>query len=704
MATPTRTQAVSTPKSHLTPNKVNASPRPGTSGNNASRNLAYKSPAVKTPASLQGHGHHLSVSSQPSSTPLGPNTIHDDLLAMNSPAAALIASMGSTGMTPLANGADGLGITSNGQGATPRATAVSANPEIERLQRIQMVASTLKSRVAGRGLTREGVERIAQVHGFSTLLDEGNLSIAGKATVDLEVVFDTVDRDLIREVNLKLIKNDAPEAQFQEQGTQVLKDNLQPFTIVDGIAQWTDLRDYESNLDYLRQLDCIQGGIDAVDSLYDAFQKIWNAEKDRLKPVKVRQRLRRSALGRPYMDRTPRLGLAIDYWNRRPDSQPASEDDNDDPLPDDSIYSANISCEQGKPYTLPLDNWVSESVLTQAPQSENQPEEEVKVEPDWQASADEADYLNLVEKADAVDPTGDQKTDAPPNILTMHFISNLVPEVYLPLNVAESIVELGMFEMNPEMTVTYQKALQDHFNTTKARGSQSTSEERWPRCLPITSGDGPSRYRHHSYALHSVQPGAVLWCYPVTRLKFIHPRQLAGAIPILRQYALVWSLLRSLVEYGDAETNTESTAAADYPTQKKGIAARPSRTSRRSNARAAKSRLDDLLGAGSSLKGQDDVIPVDVSLDTVSDSPKAKLDIYVPLLGSLAGKRQSPFIFISLHVCPNGTIEVKDLNGLEGGEDVDDLKFRNMVSRIITMTEDIGLLVEWLLMKARRSG
>ncbi|KAL6245924.1 hypothetical protein RBB50_007077 [Rhinocladiella similis] len=696
MATPTRSQAVSTPKSHLTPSKVNASPRPGTAGN-ASRNLAYKSPAVKTPASIQGHAHHVSVSSQPSSTPLAANTIHDDLLALNSPAAALIASMGSTGLTPLVNGAEGLGINGNGHGATPRVTAVSANPEIERLQRIQMVANTLKSRVAGRGLTREGVERIAQVHGFSTLLDEGNLSIAGKATVDLEVVFDTVDRDLIREVNLKLIKNDAPEAQFQEQGTQVLKDNLQPFTSVDGITQWTDLRHYESNLDYLHQLDCIQGGIDAVDSLYDAFQKIWNAEKDRLKSANARQHLRRGALGRPYMDRTPRLGLAIDYWTRRPDSQPSSEDD-DIPL-DHSIYSANISCEQGKPYTLPLNSWVSESVLTQIPQGDNQPED-VKGEPDWQASSDEAEYLTLVEKADAVDPNGDQKTDAPPIILKMHFISNLMPEVYLPLHVAESIVELGMFEMNQEMTVTYQKALQDHFNSTKARGSQSSSEERWPRCLPITSEDGPIRYRRHSYALHSVQPGAVLWCYPVTRLKFIHPRQLAGAIPILRQYALVWSLLRSLVEYGDAEPNTKFTPADQSPQIV--IAARPSRTSRRSNAKAVKSRLDDLLGVGGP-EGQDNVVPVDVSLDTVSDSPKAKLDVYVPLLGAFASKRPRPFLFISLLVCPNGRVEVKDLNGLQVGEDSDALKLRKNVSRIVTATEDIGLLVEWLLARARGS-
>ncbi|KIW11418.1 hypothetical protein PV08_10718 [Exophiala spinifera] len=693
MATPTRPPAVSTPKSQFTPNRVNASPRPGTSGN-ANRNLAYKSPAVKTPASIPGHTHHVSVSSQPSSTPLAAHTIHDDLLALNSPAAALIASMGSTGMTPLTNGADGLGITGNGQGAATRVSAVSANPEMERIQRIQLVASTLKTRVAGRGLTREGVERLAQVHGFSTLLDEGNLSIAGKATVDLEVVFDTIDRDLIREVNLKLIKNDAPEAQFQERGTQVLKDNLQPFTTVDGTAQWTDLRDYESNLDYLHQLDCIQGGIDAIDSLYDAFQKIWNAERDRLKSANARQRLRHSALGRPFMDRTPKLGLAIDYWNRRPDSQPSSEDD--DSFPDHSVYSANISCEQGKPYTLPLNGWVSESVLTEAPQGENH-SENAKVGPDWQASADEAEYLSLVEKADAMDPTGDEKTDAPPSILKMHFISKLVPEVYLPLNIAESIVELGMFEMNQEMTVTYQKALQDHFNTTKARGSQSTSEERWPRCLPITSEGGPLKYRRHSYALHSVQPGAVLWCYPVTRLKFIHPRQLAGAIPILRQYALVWSLLRSLVEYGDAEPNTMATAA-DHSTQNV-VAARPSRTSRRSNVKATKNRLDDLLGIGSP-EGRDDVVPVDVSLDTVSDSPKAKLDIYVPLFGSLAGGRQSPFIFISLHVCPDGIIEVKNLNGAQVSDKSEELKLREQVSRIVTATEDIGLLVEWVLLRA----
>merc|ERR1711939_122061 len=694
MATPTISQAVSTPKTYLTPNKVMASPRPGTSSN-AGRPLSYKSPAVKTPASAQGHGHHVSGSSQPSSTPLGTATLHDDLLALNSPAAAIMASMGSTGMTPLAGGADGLGITTNGQGSSLRPTGGPTNPAAERQHRIQLVADILKGRVAGRGVTREGVERIAQLQGLTTLwTDEENLLIAGN-TVDLEVIFDAVDRDRVKDVIFKL--NTLDSAELQEQGTQIFKENLKPLTIVDGISRWTDLGTYESNLQYLSQLDRIEGGtpcFNAVNSLYDAFQKIWNAEKERFKPSSARKHLRRSAVGKPYMDQTPRLGLSIDYWSRRADAQLSSGED--DKADNNDVYTARISCEQGAPFVIPTQDWVSDDIFTR----ENQPNDDIevgKLEPDWREPFHHAGDSGQAGKADTNDATTEKPVDGASSLLDMHFISTLSPEVYLPLNVAAALTELAMFEIDQELAVTYQKALQDHFNTTKARGAQSTSEERWPRCLPITTQGDPLRYRRHSYALHSAQHASALWCYPVTHLKFTHPRQLSAAIPILRQYALVWSLLRSLVDFADAELDGE--LAASHNPRLTNMSGRPARFSKRSNIKAINSRLDDLL-SNKTTAASNDVLPVDVGLDTVFDSTKAKLDIYVPLNGRLAEGRQSPFIFVSLNICQDGKVEVNDLSGVQCGDEKT-AALRSNIVQIITVTEDIGIVVEWLLERAR---
>src|SRR5690242_10731771 len=98
MATP-RTYATPTAKNNSsapTPTRAITSPRVAApAGNN--RPLSSKSPSMRTPAS--GHGHHghshnLSTSSYPSSTPMAAPAIVDDMLALNSPAAALIASLG----------------------------------------------------------------------------------------------------------------------------------------------------------------------------------------------------------------------------------------------------------------------------------------------------------------------------------------------------------------------------------------------------------------------------------------------------------------------------------------------------------------------------------------------------------------------------------------------------------------------------------
>lgn len=668
-----------------------ASPRPGTSGN-ASRSLAHKSPAVKTPASAPAHGHHVSVSSQPSSTPLAAAAIHDDLLALNSPAAALMASIGPTGLTPLPSGADGLGISTNLQASAARASASSVNPEMERLHRIRLVADTLKSRVSGYGVTREGVERTAQLHGFDTAWDDDNLTIAGIA-VELEVIFEPNDKDRVKDVSLKLNTPDSEEPQLLEQGTEILKQNLESSIIVDGTPQWKSLDTFQSNLQYLSQLDRIEGGVPcfhAVNSLYDAFQKIWTAEKERFKGQTPQQRLRGGAIGRPSLDRAPRLGLNVAYWIGGPDMQQS----HDDPADGEYVHTARFFCEPGPPSTVSTQQWVSDRVLVQDGRAEGDTAPE-KSQPEWKDPATDA---NGVEKGGSDDPTMDRAADISPNVLDMHFACSLSPTIFVPLNVAATLnVELAMFEMDQELTITYQMALQEHFNASKVGGAKTVSEERWPRCLPTATEGGPLRYRRHSYALHSAQHAATLWCYPVTRLSFNHPKHLAAAIPILRQYALIWSLLRSLVNYGEVEPSHQPALSPQKQTAVSKGSARPFR---RSNAKAVRTNLDKILGTNGNTTSDDDVLPVDVSLDVFSEISKARLDVYVPLQGTLARGQQSPFIFLSLNICQDGIIEVKALRGIQtAGGDATGL--HDKIVRILTATEDIGLLVEWLLEQAQ---
>ena len=673
-----------------------ASPRPGTSGN-SSRPPAYKSPAVKTPASL--HGHHVSVSSQPSSTPLGGIAIHDDLLGLNSPAAALLNSLGPTGLTPLGNATDGLGITTSSVGGQVRSTGQPANPELERVHRLQLVAETLKKRVGGHGVTRDGVARIAQLQGFETHWDDDNLTIAGNC-VDLEINFAFGGGDGVRDVSLKLniLENtsESEEPQFQEQGTLVVKDNLQGSGVRNSVSQWRSLDAFASNLRYLGQLDRIETGspcFNAVGDLNTTFQMIWNAEKDRLQGRTTWQHLRQGAVGRPVMDRKPKLGLALDYWasGNHQALESGTEADGAVNQPGD-IHTAQISCEAGLPSTAMIKKWVSKRVLQEDTESMLDVDS-VSLTPDWEDPAQ--DSGGVLSNAEPDQVAIEKVTDSSPSILDLHFYCALLPEVYLPLNVAANLnLEIAMLNINPESTLTYQAALQKHCTPKDVDGNKSVTTDRWLRSLPIPTKANPEHVRKHSYALHSTQNAPALWCYPVNHLNFTHPKQISRVLHVLRQYVVLWRILRSLVVYTgrcDAKASKQSgssTRTSDAP-------ARPLK---RSNQKAPGAKLEDLLKKTATLK-MEDPLPIDLTLDFISDLVKARLDIYIPLIASPSRQKRNAFIFLGLWIGQGGVIEIRDLRGLPSFI-VDTSYIHKKIIRILEATEDVGMLVEWLLEQA----
>lgn len=153
MATASKAPAVSTPKTTMA-TAPTPSPRP------MGRPFSHKSPAIKTPASLHGHSHNVSTASHPSSTPLAAAAFGEDALAYTSPAAALIASIGSQGLTP--SGQNGLGISTKDVSTKEGSGGRQRNMEEERVRNLQEVQRMLSTRLAGRAICREGVQRIAQ--------------------------------------------------------------------------------------------------------------------------------------------------------------------------------------------------------------------------------------------------------------------------------------------------------------------------------------------------------------------------------------------------------------------------------------------------------------------------------------------------------------------------------------------------------------
>jgi hypothetical protein len=634
------------------------------------------------------------------------NTLHNDLLNLDSPAAALINSLGTTGLTPLGGGADGLGITTvmnAGNGAVGH-----TNPELERLHRLQMVANTLKDRVIGHGITRQGVERTAQINNFMTLWDEDNLSIAGNC-VDLEINFESGGRDQVRDVSLKLGLSgdgaDSAEPVFQEQGTQVLKENLRATS--SNIVAWENLDEFAANVQYLGQLDNIDRGVpcfNAVVDLYDAFQKIWSAERVGLKHRTEWQQIRRGRAGRPVLDRNPRLGLSLNYWIDGPDLEPSIINGQN---AESAMYTARIGCEAGLPFSPMPKQWLGDQVwAAKVPTAINDTRlieeglvESASVEtgaiesdigqalPDWQdAQQTIAQATGLQTTSEDVDMDG--AAEALSKTLNFHFYCDLVPEVYLPMNAAEVLSVGGaMLDGHQAPAMTYQAALQQQFDTRTNCNGASVSIERWLRRLPTPTSTDPLKQKKHSYALQTASDnGLALWCLPVSRLLFNHPRQMGNSFGFLRQHIVLWRLLRSLIDYPASDTGSQSTSSAQAPQTHP-------RITKRTNKTPIASRFNSLAKVGATINSTDMPLPIDITLGTVGGMV-CKLDIYVPLEQAVQ-KLNSAFIFLSLCVSPGGSISILDLQGLPVSVDMENI--RSKLVAILERIEDIGLCVEWLL-------
>ncbi|RMZ79610.1 hypothetical protein DV737_g3311, partial [Chaetothyriales sp. CBS 132003] len=685
MATPTRSQAVSTPKSHLpsTPSRPMASPRPGSSAV-AHKSLAYKSPAVKTPASAHSHAYAISVSSQPSSTPLAVAAIHDELLALNSPAAALINSIVPSGLTPLPGGPDGLDITTPGQNAlsASREGPLAGDPEAQRLARLQQAMASLKSKAIGRGVTRESVERVARLQGFEALWDEDILTIAGNI-VEIEIHFGPLDRDRIADLVLKLNPADG-DSQTQREAADILKKQVGAGSATDD----GDLEAFARNMGYLAQMDRVAvqpNAFELTDSLSQTLSRIWDEEKKRMSWRTELYHTRKGAFGRVHYDEMPSLGLTVDYWHARPYDE--------DMAP---VFRAKFACGTAAPGILASQTWLTAEVLAGEPKADSvfETQESILV-PDWKLDATQPD------SASADPQHGHTQPDKPlaPTV-DAHFLCELEPEILLPHNVALKLnSQVDMLSIDQSRALTYQSALQKHRNIVARPNDLNTTEARWSRRLPVFHPDGQFEQAVHTYALYAAPPNSELWVIPISKLSFSHPKDLAAAIKVLRQYALVWSLLKSLVEHPMAMTVPQAESAGD----------RRRKVTKRSNKPAATKTAKTFDSSSEPQSNKDSLWPIDVSVDVISDPSRCKIDLFAPLLppghkskGSAGSSGSSSFLHVSLSIGPNATIEVSGLSGLQdtGGGASTDLSTSGLkakVAKMLDATEDIGIVVQWLL-------
>ncbi|RMZ84347.1 hypothetical protein DV738_g564, partial [Chaetothyriales sp. CBS 135597] len=508
--------AVSTPKGPLpsTPNRPMASPRPGSSAV-AHKSLAYKSPAVKTPA------YAVSISSQPSSTPLAAAAIHDELLALNSQAAAIINSIGPSGLTPLPASQDGLDITTPGQTAlsTSREVRLAGDPETQRLARLQNAVASLKSKAIGRGVTRQSAERVARLQGFEALWDEDILTIAGNI-VEIEIHFSPVNRDRIADLVLKLNPADG-ESQTQSEAADILK----KLVGAGSAADEGDLDAFARNMAYLAQMDRVAvqpNAFELTGSLYQTLSSIWDKEKKAMSWRTELQHARKGAFGRVHYDEPPSLGLSLDYWQ-------AKLYDADSPATAAAVFQARFACESAAPGILASQTWLTPEVLVSEPKTENVLESQDSIlVPDWKSDEPHSDS--------APGADSQQHSQTAPTV-DARFLCDLEPEILLPHNVALKLnSQADILSIDQSRALTYQAALLEHRSTVAPANSvvDATAETRWSRRLPVFRPDGQFEQVDHSYAVYAWPSHSELWVVPVSKLSFSHPKDLATGIKVLR--------------------------------------------------------------------------------------------------------------------------------------------------------------------------
>lgn len=547
MATPSKQNPAATP-THLT-----SSPRP--SGGPTARPLSHKSPLTMTPsASGPIHGQQPSTSHQ-YSTPLAATVGTDDPVAFSSPS-ALLALGGYSGITPSPAGQDGLaapGMNENdiqALGMQGLKLGTARDNDEERRRHVEEVVQLLRGRVVGRGVCREGVERLAQLEGFESIWQEDNLNVAGNF-VDLEVEF-YAGRNTVKDVSLRYATPEATEGEQREEATAVLKrDLVQPPEDGDR-GHWKSLDGFYENLRWLAKLDRLSQEVncfEAIEGLYECLKRVWDEEEKNPKMSGIYGHLCSGWIGRPRMHKRGRIGLSLDYWveqarvldaeQKRPSPNAMMIDGPSSRLPDDEseqqlkLWGVLVECEEGYPSLRVSKSWVAGEVLTTfSPnqESSNEPGDSGATVVNW---VDPPPTSVNGRDENAMDLDTDMLGSSAPN---RRFVAKIDPPLDVPILAASDIYRhLGVQLPQELKMVTYDGLLVPGWcpsGMDTGGGSDGPSQpgrRKTKMSVDAFDVEGKPCRKQHSYSFQVFESVAGR---TMRDIPFSHPRQLVDIIPV----------------------------------------------------------------------------------------------------------------------------------------------------------------------------
>ncbi|KAL4896786.1 mediator of RNA polymerase II transcription subunit 1-domain-containing protein [Aspergillus ambiguus] len=760
MATPS-----SRPNPAATPTHMTSSPRPS---GPIPRPNAHKSPSTKTP-SASGPGHAPQPpSTHQYATPLAATTGADDQVSFSSPS-ALLALGGYGGISPSPAVHDGLVATGMNEsdiqalGMHGLKLGNARDSDEERRRHIDEVVQLLGARVAGRGVCREGIERLSQLEGFESIWQEDSLNIAGNF-VDLEIDFYR-GQNIVKDVSLKYDTPEAANGERREEATAVLRHDLVQTPEEGERGSWKSLAGFHENLQWLARHDRLSQEVncfEAIEGLYESLKSVWEEEKKHCKVSGVYEQLSSGWVGRPGLHQGGRIGLSLDYWVHQarvldakrktsPDEmvldQPAAASQVDDePVRRNGGWSVVVECEEGYPSLRVSKEWVNTEVITVVNNAGDEPASAAD------PSASGVTMVNWAEPPPTLASGSQGQPDAmaldsgmlgssPPN---RRFVARLEPPLDVPILAASDIYRHLGIQMPQEFkVVTYDGLLAPGWSPLSAAGAMGLGPDevsqigRRRRHLEVEAvGKGGKPYtKNHSYTF---QPFESVAGRTIRDIPFAHPRQLADILPTLRQYAFLANLIRNV--FGSPATDVDpkkdvTTAALTAGNQTGSLEqtwkSAKSDTIILSNDDPAEKKLNWLLGgnndAGDHLfRGVDEStsngdVKVDVTLRTqIGQAPVIMLLFTADDLTSDGsspsndGDAMFRKVSLSLEIGLNGRVSVLDMSGLldgdmdtpamqgAGGQKNEVTDLQSKIARVLEISQDIGTLVEWILRWAQQ--
>ncbi|KAL2826127.1 mediator of RNA polymerase II transcription subunit 1-domain-containing protein [Aspergillus cavernicola] len=740
MATPSRQNLGATP-TYLT-----SSPRP--SGGPMHRTISLKSPSTRTP-SASGFG----PSNQPPSThqyatPLAVNAENDNAISFNSPSALLaLGAYGGISPSPAVHDAlVGSGMNDGdiqALGIQGLKLGNARDNDEERRRHVDEVVQLLRVRVAGRGVCREGVERLAELERFESIWQDDNLNIAGNF-VDLEIEFHR-GQNVVKDVSLNYSTAEATDGERREEATAVLKRDLLQTPEEGERGSWKNPDNFHKNLHWLARHDKLSEEVncfEAIEGLYESLKRVWAEEGLRRKSSGEYERLCSGWVGRPSLHRGGRIGLWLDYWvpqarvldaKQRKSSDAMAIDESEQPADDESNQTNGnwriaIDCEEGYPSLRVSKDWVGSEIFTVVNTAEA---------PSSGGIESDLTVVNWVDPP-ATSSTGNQVSEgmdldsgmlgsSSPN---RRFVARLEPPLDFPILAAADIYRhLGIQMPQDFKLLSYDGLLAPGWSPLSVAGSLGLSSEdttlsgRRRSRVSVQSFDerGEPCIKQHSYTF---QPFESAGGRTIKDIPFSHPRQLADILPTLRQYAFLANIIRNIFplpsKFDDVRKNSEQArqqALEKDNTKNKG------NITILSNENPNEKKLNLLLGL-SHLEG--DAMEVEEE-DFESDPTANELKVDVTLRTQLGQAPvimllftvdrsipSSPFIAIKGHpwskvsisfeVGLNGRVSVVDATGLFDDENNANThenedparELLSKLARVLETSQDIGILVEWV--------